>query len=234
MDIAKIVKWFVLYLAFMILSLIVWLISLPLVVFLRDIPPHPIINFVRTIFWEVMKWIFPISLAIAIILYFVYKILRPILLGFSLGIFDLRGETPFKELWDTGVFDWIEALLTLNPVAMYHATKKLMLNTPKYARELLGNEINEAEKAQSTLEANATNASKNNDGKANVDSGADAQSSIVKKCIDIDTIPLNNNMTKSEREQASSENDAVRKRCEALTSSSISTSTPKFNLNEDF
>lgn len=204
MDIIWWIKLFILYVALMFFSLIVFVLSLPLWLFLRRLAPHPIINGIRRIFWEIMKWIFPIGITIAVVLYFVWLILRYPLLGITLGIVDLSDYTPFKELIYTGVFDWVEALLTLNPVGIYHASWKIMQNTPRFAQELFGGEIRKVQEtsqtASDTLEEEVT-------------TSRVAKYSEYDNCVDNQSIQLTPNMSDEEKEKARQENEKIGENC---------------------
>lgn len=204
MDIIWWIKLFILYVALMFFSLIVFILSLPLWLFLRRLAPHPVINGIRRIFWEIMKWIFPIGITIAVVLYFVWLILRYPLLGITLGIVDLSDYTPFKELIYTGVFDWVEALLTLNPVGIYHASWKIMQNTPRFAQELFGGEIRKVQEtsqtAGDTLEEEVT-------------TSRVAKYAEYDKCVDNQSIQLTPNMSDEEKEKARQENEKIGENC---------------------
>jgi hypothetical protein len=187
----------------MIFSLIVVILSLPLWLFLKRLPPHPVINAIRMVFWEIMKWIFPIGLTIAILLYLIYKILQPIILGLSLNIVDIRYVTPFKELWDTGIFDWVEGLLTLNPVKMYHASWKVLKNTPAFAYELFGGQIRKAESSAQELESIAQEEI----------AIQKAKTDAYNACVESGFIEINPNMSAVEKLQATTENQNIKNEC---------------------
>jgi len=200
----------------MILSLVLWIIALPLVILTRDLEPKPIWRGIRSAYWEMMKWVFPIFLAVAIILYFVYLAFRPIILGITLGIVDIKRFTPFKEFWGTGVFDWIIALLTLNPVKMYYATKKLILNAPRYARELFGGQIAQAENiTQSTEQAVQDTISQNQQ-----------KQDAYNRCLNVELIQIHENMSAEEKTTAESENIKIKQSCkERYLDTATTTST---------
>lgn len=191
--------------AFMLFSLIVFILSLPLWLFLRRLPPKPIITAIRKIFWEIMKWIFPIGMTAGIVLYFVWLIFRPIILGITLGIVDISDFTPFSDLIFTGMFDWIEALLTLNPIAMYHASWKVLVNTPKFARELFGGEIRQAETASQRIEASAQ--------QEVADQRTKQQA--YEMCVSSRTIAITDNMSATEKVRARAENESNRQQCQS-------------------
>jgi len=203
MDVIWWIKLFVLYMAFMIFSLIVVILSLPLWLFLKRLPPHPVINAIRMVFWEIMKWIFPIGLTIAILLYFIYLALQPIIFGLSLGIVDLRNVTPFKELWDTGIFDWVIGLLTLNLVKMYHASWKILRKTPEFAYELFGGEIRKTEQSAQELESIA---------KEEI-ALQNAKMEAYNTCVSSRSVELTDNMSGIEKIRAMSQNETVKKDC---------------------
>lgn len=155
------------------------------------------------VFWEIMKWIFPIGLTIAILLYFIYIILQPLIFGLSLGIVNIRNVTPFKELWDTGIFDWVIGLLSLNPITMYHASWKVLKNTPAFAYELFGGQIRKAESSAQELESIA---------KEEVEIQK-AKKEAYDACVASRTIEINPNMSAVEKLQATTENQTIKDDC---------------------
>lgn len=200
MDIIWWIKLFVLYLAFTIFSFVIWLLTLPIVLFLKRLRPKPVIEFIRKVWWKIMSYILPIGMTAAGLLYLIWLSMRLPLLAITLGIVDLNDVTPFKELIETGIFDWMEALFTLNPVAMYRATWKVLVQTPKLARELFGSEIRKAETTTEEIEEQA-------------------QVEIAKRkewdtCIKSREIAITENMSSDEKQRAIAENNNIRKECD--------------------
>lgn len=155
------------------------------------------------VFWEIMKWLFPIGLTCAIILYFIWKAFKPIIQGLSLGIVNLDDYTPFKELIQTGIFEWVEGLLTLNPIKIYHASWKVLKNTPAFAYELFGGQIRKAESSAQELESIA---------KEEVEIQK-AKKEAYDACVASRTIEINPNMSAVEKLQATTENQTIKDDC---------------------
>ena len=194
------IKLFILYIALMIIAGILWLFSLPLFVGMRRLPPFAIIIPVHTGLTQIMMWIMPIGFTIAVVLYFVYLILRPIILGITLGIVDIAGYTPFKEFIEMGIFDLIEAILTLDVRRAFNACKKILIKTPEFFRELFFNEINAIEGAAKQGEESAKKALAERDKR-------------VQECIQKNSIEITDLMTTAERKKAELKNEKIEKEC---------------------
>jgi hypothetical protein len=194
------IKLFVVYMALMFFAFFVWILSLPLFLGLKRLPPVPIIMAIHNVLSKIMLVIFPIGITAAVVLYIIYNILRPILLAVSLGFVDLRGISPFSDLWDTGVFDFIQNLLTLNFPGMWHSALKIIVKTPQYTRELFSNEIRIVKEAGDASKEEALAK------KEEIDAA-------IESCIATNTIPITPNMTAAERAKAERENSQAEITC---------------------
>jgi hypothetical protein len=194
------IKLFVVYVALIFCAFFLWILTLPVFVGLKRLPPIPIIIVIHNILSKIMIIIFPIGITIAVVLYMVYRIFQPIILGVSLGIVNIRNHTPFKEFWDTGVFDFIEALLALDFRRMWSSALKIVVKTPDHVRELFSNEIRIAKESAEA-------------GKEEALAQKEKMDKAIEKCIAENTIELTPNMSASERTKAEKENAKAEVSC---------------------
>lgn len=194
------IKLFVLYIALMILSAILWLLSLPVVVGLKRLPPFSIILPFHGILTQIMMWLMPIGFTAAFVLYSIYIVLRPIILGITLGIVDISGFTPFREFIEMGIFDLIEAILTFNPWRIFEACKKILLKTPQFFREIFFYEIQTITQAAKTSEEMAKESLNERDLR-------------VQECIQTNKIEITDIMTATEKKAAELENEKIETEC---------------------
>jgi hypothetical protein len=195
------IKLFVLYLAMMIMSGILWLLSLPLFLGLRRLPPFAIIKPIHGALTQAMMYILPIGFTILIVCYLIYRVLQPMVQGITLGIVDISNYSPFREFIETGLFDFAENLLTLNFPGMWRTGLLILKRTPQYFREVFGEEIQTLTRAESQGEAAAK------EKKA-------ARDQAVEECIRSRTVPITDIMTATEKRIALAENEKIKKECE--------------------
>lgn len=194
------IKVFVLYLALMIMSAFLWLFSLPLYLGLRRLPPFAIIKPIHGTLTQIMLWLLPIGLTIAIVCYLIYLVLRPIVLGITLGIVDISNYTPFKEFIETGVFEFVENLLTLNFPGIWRSGLKIMMRTPQYARDVFSTEIQLLTEAESETERMAREKK-------------EAHDRAMEECVRANTVEITDLMTDIEKKVARLENEKIKKEC---------------------
>lgn len=198
------IKLFVIYVALMIISGILWLLSFPVFIGLKRLPPFAIIIPIHSVLTQVMMWIMPIGITIAIVLYLIYLILRPIILGITLGIVDIAGYTPFREFIDMYIFEFVENLLKFNIPGMWRTSFKIMIKTPQYIREMFSSEIQ-------TL----TNTSNQTESAAREEKAKRDQR--VAECIQTNRIEITDLMTTTERKKAEAQNAKTEKECQLTT-----------------
>jgi len=194
------IKLFVLYVALMILSAILWLFSLPVVVGLKRLPPFAIILPFHGILTQIMMWLMPIGLTAAFVLYSIYIVLRPIILGITLGIVDIKDYTPFREFIEMGIFDLIEAILSFNIWRIFEACKKILIKTPQFFREIFFYEIQTITKAAETSETMAKESLNERDRR-------------IEECIQTNRIEITDLMTASEKKTAELQNEKIETEC---------------------
>lgn len=195
------IKLFVLYVALMIFAAILWVLSLPVIIGLKRLPPFDLIIPAHVILTQIMLWIMPIGFTIAVVLYFVYLILRPIILGITLGIVDIADYTPFKEFIEMGIFELIEAILTLNFPRIWRALKKIMIKTPEFFREVFFGEIQTITQVTKDTEASTKAELSERDKRVN-------------ECIKTNSIEITDIMTSTEKKTAELKNEKIKKDCQ--------------------
>lgn len=191
------IKVFVLYLALMITSAFLWLFSLPLYLGMRRLPPFAVIKPIHGVLTQIMMWLLPIGLTIAIVCYLIYRVLKPLVQGLTLGIVDISGYTPFREFIETGVFEFVENLLSLNFPGIWRSGLNIMMRTPQYARELFSKEIDTTKQLADSGEQAAREK-------------LDAEQRALEAKIKQNSIEINDLMTDSEKAAATKENERIR------------------------
>jgi hypothetical protein len=194
------IKLFVLYIALMIMAGFLWLLSLPLYVGLRRLPPFAVIKPIHGVLTQIMMWLFPIGMAIAVVLYLIFKALQPIIKGITLGIVDIADYTPFKEFIETGIFEFVENLVTFNFPGMWRTGLQIIKRTPQYFRELFSSEIQTLTQAENRTETIAR------EKKA-------ARERETQECIKKNSVEITDLMTATEKRVATLENEKIKKEC---------------------
>lgn len=194
------IKLFVIYIALMIISGILWVLSFPVFVGIKRLPPFAIIIPIHTVLNQIMMWILPIGITIAIVCYLIYIVLRPIVLGITLGIVDIASYTPFKEFIEMYIFEFVENLLSLNFPGMWNTSKKIMIKTPNYIRELFSSELS----ALTQMEKNTETI---------VQEKKAERERRVAECIQANRIEITDLMTDTEKKKAEAQNILSEKEC---------------------
>jgi hypothetical protein len=211
------IKLFVLYLALMIMAGILWLLSLPLYLGLRRLPPFAIIKPIHGALTQIMMWLFPIGMVVAIVCYLIFKALQPIVQGITLGIVDIANYTPFREFIETGVFDFVQNLLTLNFPGMWRSGLLILKRTPKYFREVFYDEIKTLTQLENRSETIAR------EKKAELDREKAARDAEIEACIKNNTVEITDLMTDIEKRFAKAENEKAKQQC--MASSKMNTTS---------
>jgi hypothetical protein len=195
------IKLFVIYVALMIIAGLLWLLSFPVFVGLKRLPPFAIIIPIHNVFNQIMLWIMPIGITNAIVLYFIYLILRPIILAITLGIVDIAGYSPFREFIEMYIFEFVENLLKLNFPGMWRTSFKIMIKTPQYIREMFSSEL----RSLTELENRAEDVAREE---------KNARDQRVAECIQKNSIDITDLMTTTERKTAEAQNAKTKSECE--------------------
>lgn len=198
------IKLFVIYVALMIISGILWLLSFPVFIGLKRLPPFAIIIPIHTVLNQIMLWIMPIGITIAIVCYVIYLVLRPIILGITLGIVDIKNYSPFREFDEMYIFEFVKRLIALNFPGMWETSFKIMIKTPEYIREMFSGEIQAATNLGNQTESAAREKKAERDRQ-------------VAECIRINRIEITDLMTTAERKKAEAQNAKSEKECQLNT-----------------
>jgi hypothetical protein len=151
-----------------------------------------------------MLWIMPIGITIAIVCYLIYLVLRPIILGITLGIVDIKDYSPFREFIEMYVFEFVEHLLKLNFPGMWETSFKIMIKTPQYVREMFSSELSSLSEMENRSEDVARDKKTERDRE-------------VAECIRVNRIEITDLMTTAERKKAEAQNAKSEKECQLNT-----------------